>query len=332
MHFQASGTMECPPDPCEYTLALNDLGGTVRNGSGSTEGTFCADTLQGSETIMSCRVKVAGVVARSGDNWAAQVQWLGESCGGGDTASGDDTAPNCASTSSGMFCASKSKPNCGTVNGQAVCLDKVPEGTCEFLADGGMVCAAGASTPPAPSDGMGDPATPDGSLGYVDPAGDSYEFNYYTSTTVSGSSTGASGAQPGTSAGGGLTGGGDEGEESNAEGADPGAICDGTDCYGQAPAEDVDCVADIGACVGGIVSGAWASMTTGIPLLGFVSGLYEAFDEGGECPSAPLTIFDEEYDVMASACSVIDGSAALLALVFQIGWGLVGLRIMLKAQ
>lgn len=333
--FNAYGTGACPADPCEYTTALNELGPVVREGTGSTAGTFCADYSEDGVTIQSCRVTVKGVVARSGERWSAQVQFSGESCGGGDSDVGDDSAPNCASSSAGMFCASRAKSNCGTINGQSVCLDKIPDGTCEFLSDGGMVCAAGTENPPAPDDGAGGPVTPDGGMDYVDNDGVVHGFDYYGPTTVGGSAGGASGASPGTSAGGGQTGPG--GSSSAPDGADPGEICgknvDGSEnCYGSVPQSWTECLEDVGQCVTGIVEDAWGSITEEIELLGVVAGLADAFAVGGSCPVANITLFGETYDLMESVCEVSSGVDSLLALVFQVAWSLFALRIILKAQ
>jgi hypothetical protein len=47
---------------------------------------------------------------------------------------------------------SKEAKNCGTVNGEHMCLDSVPSGDCMLLGGGGAVCTEGAAG--VPTDGI----------------------------------------------------------------------------------------------------------------------------------------------------------------------------------
>ncbi len=84
----------CPPDPCSsVATTANALGGSVRNGSGDTSGTFCGEVLGNSDAdIHHCEATVVGVVTKSGDNWAAQMHWSGRSCDAAPGAGGPDVA------------------------------------------------------------------------------------------------------------------------------------------------------------------------------------------------------------------------------------------------
>jgi len=70
--------------------------------------------------------------------------------------------PNQICDANGTYCwdFNRNDPNCGTFNGQPVCVDHVPPGECYILANVGVVCASGdkdrpPSSPPAPGDAAG---------------------------------------------------------------------------------------------------------------------------------------------------------------------------------
>lgn len=102
----------------------------------------------------------------------------------------------CLSDSSLTWCQSPdpSDQNCGTLNGDWICLGSVPDGNCTFFGNGNMACAANATSPPAPDTGTpGNVAPPDNTINH-----NGNTTNIYNNTTVTGSSAGASGTDQGS--------------------------------------------------------------------------------------------------------------------------------------
>lgn len=304
-------TAACPVDPCD---AVKDSTATLTGTGTSVPASGCYN---------KCEYKPDGVGVALGGTWVSQGKATGVtgSCGGGPAE--ESQRPNCISSSKGIFCASKTKRSCGTINGETVCLDDVPHDNCVLTSDGGAVCGSSAGSPPAPDDGDegGGIASADLELKDSDGAGGGDTYNYYTSTTVQGSTSGASGDAPGSAGGTGSVAG--EGEDGSVEGPDG---------YGDAPSEWSDCASNIDGCVQAQLSGKVGALAEGIPLLAFAAGLDAAFSSAPECPMVQMHVFEADYDVMAPVCEVVEGNRTMISLVFQIGWAFCGLRILMKAQ
>ncbi|RZO82769.1 MAG: hypothetical protein EVA65_16525 [Oceanococcus sp.] len=127
--------------------------------------------------------------------------WYGTYTYSGETCTVEPEAPpaeNCLTDSSGnQYCYEPQDQNCGTINGEAVCVGQ-PDGCgtfngvsmcpddqgCYDMPSGSRVCPDGVQTPPAPDDGTpGQPADPDGEI----TDGDGNTFNYFGPGTVDGS-------------------------------------------------------------------------------------------------------------------------------------------------
>lgn len=183
----------------------------------NSSGAACKWTLQPSNVA----VGVAGGSMLG--NW----QQTNEECAEGDAHDSADVSQSggvaCIAAGSDIVCAHDGVgENCGTFNGQEVCLGDAPPGHCTFFGDGSAVCDPDAPTPPTPDNGVpGIKASPDMSVS--DPVGGGGPFDgdvidFFSTGTVAGSSNS----------------GGDNGDyEPPADGDD---CVPGTDC----PAEWVD--------------------------------------------------------------------------------------------
>lgn len=310
--------VECPSDPCSALAGLP----TAQGGAGARpeSGYACArdDGEGGSGNI--CEIKLQGASMSTGSGWFGQAKFTGVtgSCGGDEPAS--STAANCVSGAGGQVCVSKKKQDCGIVNGEAVCLDKVPAGNCLLLSGGGAVCDSEAGVPPAPSDSEGMPAVPSQQVERIDSDGESTTYNYYSSSVVNSSSTTVSGLDNGSSGGGGGSGSGGDGGDGEACEAD-------ADCFGAAPSDE--CGDNLVSCIGDAAAGAYEEFGA-TPLFAAVAGLYAAVPNSGTCPSVPVDVFEQTTDAMASFCTVMadSGGDELLGLFFAICWSFAGLRIL----
>lgn len=81
--------------------------------------------------------------------------------------------------------------NCGMLNGEYLCLDSIPDGQCTFFGNGSMACDSSATAPPAPDDGVtaGNVAAPDITIN-----NNGTTVNVFGSSTVAGSTSGATGS------------------------------------------------------------------------------------------------------------------------------------------
>jgi hypothetical protein len=109
--------------------------------------------------------------------------------------------------------------NCGTVDGEWVCVQSVPTGTCVFVAGGGLACEASAPVQPDIGDGE-TPATPAAQFKGDSPVegGSATTVNYYTSSQVSNSQTVVTGSGGGAGPGGDGDGEGEGGGSGTASG------------------------------------------------------------------------------------------------------------------
>jgi len=88
------------------------------------------------------------------------VEYTGADCSGSPLSSGSgkvQTGANCITSQSGKeVCFNSAEKNCGTVNGQSVCVDSAPPGNCEFIgASDSMVCVTDRNNPTAAPNNQG---------------------------------------------------------------------------------------------------------------------------------------------------------------------------------
>lgn len=268
------------------------------------------------DEVTGCEALVAsptGFAACAGGQCFARVAFTGNQCGAEPDATGEVLVDepgntNCVAGGGVTVCAAQSSQNCGTVNGQSVCLNSIPPGRCTFLGNGGMVCASSASSPPAPTDSMGSsPATPDGSFNARGASNESgSDFNYFGPGTVASSGTPTSG--PGTGGGGILPD--EEGEDE----------C--TDCDFSAPSiGDAQSFGETTAAIfAGIESSPWGTAITA------------PVDElpAGACPEETFSMFGETYSIDV-ACDLWPTVEPILTACFLLVYVLIGIRIVASA-
>lgn len=326
----------CPVDPCADTVGKTL--GVVSYADGPNPepppnvcATSSSSPYEGGTAPANCGITFTGRGVRSTDegrpSWGGIYRYSGQTCSGGETPMSDLAGTgNCVSNSSGQACADKSNSggkNCGTVNGERVCLASVPPGQCSLTPGQAAVCADGAAA--SPLDAEGQPIPPDFSLSTEDSGGGSTTYNYYSSTTLAGSAGGGG-------VGGGMDpDGGEGGEEGEGGPGGNGSVCaEGQDCYGEHP--EAACLDDIGECAASALTGL-GSLVGSIPVVGFIGSLYSSIPTGGTCPEMPLEFFGESHDAMEPVCELLSGGAgSLLELVMRVLWSFAGLRIMLRSE
>lgn len=306
---------ECytPPD-CDDQAGLEADRYFADSGPG---GAICANP-PGSEAL-ECSALVAnpsGVRACAGGECFARLVFTGDQCGAEPDASGETLIDepgnqNCVAGGGITFCAPQTSTNCGTVNGQSVCLDSVPPGRCTFLGNGGMVCAAGATGAPTEEDGV-TPAEPDGTFTAESEDAAEEDYEYFGPGTVANSGTPVSG--PSSS-----EGSEDEGEEPGGECDEPGA------CVGVVPElGETETV--------GEATSAFLAAIEGTPLIAAAMSIGTSMPPG-ECPVASDTI---EYLgnmtlTIDAHCGLWDEIAVILSYVMLACWVFAGVRIVLSA-
>ncbi len=113
--------------------------------------------------INGCLYEGAGVIIESPSGFNRTGQSTGQSCTAGNSpgeAEAGDGVACIIGESSNVTCIANGFPeNCGTFNGDQICLGDAPPGDCTFLPGGSFVCGGGAgepmpdTTPPVPGDG-----------------------------------------------------------------------------------------------------------------------------------------------------------------------------------
>jgi len=210
-----------------------------------------------------------------------------------DTGDGAQEGLNCISSTSGTtYCVDPGDLNCGTVNGEYVCLDSVPPGNCILTPDGQAICEGGSQTDPADST-------------FEDGNGNS--FDVYTDGDT-GQTTGGS-DDTGGSVG---AAGGPEGESLT-----PGSL--------PADNEAVDGFGDA-------TLGFWARIEaapiiaaiTAIPL-SLPAGSCTAVD------SDPVSFFDGQVLIINAHCELWDFVSLVLFVIMLGAWALLGALIILRA-
>jgi hypothetical protein len=148
----------------------------------------------------------------------------------------DGEKGECVGVSGGTACVAyeRDAQNCGTVNGQPLCLGKVPAGKCLFVGGAGVACDSSAGSPPAPDDGVtpGTPATPVAQIETRDPQGNvTNNYSVYSQTQVNNSTGGVTGSYADSSGTGSGIGDG-EGEGGGGSGSSSGSCAIEPSCEG----------------------------------------------------------------------------------------------------
>lgn len=217
----------------------------------------------------------------------------------------------CKTQADGSIICRDKATNCGVYNGDRVCLESVADGECKSYGSGGVVCAVpsgGVTSPPVPDNGTpGTPATPD-----MQVSGGSVTNNYYSSSTVAGSSTttGTSGPAPGQ----GGTGGVGAGPSEETPGGGDGGEFSGPDT------DETDPMS---------VTAAYWSRIEAAPIVAAVADL-DGSVPSGTCPSYAFTVFGSSFEISAG-CEFMDDIAPILEIAFLAGWSLLAVRIFISA-
>lgn len=229
-------------------------------------------------------------------------------------ASAASNGTDCISGSGMTLCSAKSDKNCGTLNGQPICVEAIPPGQCAFLGNGGMVCTSDVAGEPGPTDETGTmPAMPDGEFQAAGPGAiEPRDFNYYSPATVAASGTDPSGVG---------NGGQDDFPEEDGPGecSEPGA-CEGTVPEVE-PGTDYDETA----------SGAWARIAAA-PIVAAVLGLGGTLPEG-ECPMPEVTLayLNNQTIVLEQHCTLWEEWSFILSGVMLAVFVFIGAKILMSA-
>lgn len=269
-----------------------------------------------------CRAVSTGPQVGIGGTWGGNYRITGEGCDS--EPEPDSTTPEqtttCGSKDGVTVCASQNAaPNCGTVNGDYVCVGSLPDDSCTFLSGGGVVCTVGTSSPPAPteSDGM-TPAAPEGEFSLTNGEEEGGgEFEYYGPGVVAGSGTPViGGGAPGTG------GESSDGEEGGGECSEPGS-CDGELPNG-GELEEVDSFGEL--------TGAFLARVEGAPLVSAIGDLGTSMP-AGECPAPSTTLdyLDGATITLDAHCTMWPDIATVLSAVMLACWVFIGARIVLSA-
>lgn len=299
------GSGECPPDECDAKIGqqqhMSTLDYVAAGGSGACLG-GCALT-----AVPLSSMVIGGSGAYQNVMYA---EYTGMTCAEEDARGG-----KCASSAGEVVCSSEPEKNCGTVNGDEVCIDAVSEeNPCVSFESGAVACLA--SVPDAqPDNGTeGEAAEPTAQVKEGDTT-----VNYYSSSVVSNSSTPVVSDPADEDSGDGDGDGEGEGEEGDE--CVPGEECAG-DLPDQGSAGNCD---DFTACFS-----SFFGRVQNAPIVDAVSGVSAAFPTGS-CPSWNLEAFGETYALSAPMCSIWEDVAPILSAAFLFIWGWVATRIFLSA-
>lgn len=300
----------CPECPASGTTAI---AGGLASTSG---GTFCMNKCKYKTPVSTLIISGLGAAGNM-----MMAESTGEACAQSTESSTPTDTAECMSVAGvGYVCAEPSEgKDCGSVNGDLVCVTEIQNG-CVGYGSGASACTSTSATPPKPDNGTpGDPATPTTNFTYG-----STTINYYNSSIVNNSSTGATntGTVGGeaTETGNTSGGGGGSGEEGEGE-CMPGEECAG-DLPAQGSAGECD---DFTACFSSFLG-----RVQGAPILEAVNGVSAAFPTGA-CPAWNLEAFGETYALSAPMCEIWDEAAPILSAAFLFIWGWVATRIFLSA-
>lgn len=305
---------ECPEDPCTHLAGLMAEGGGTGEWAGES---LCRTETHDGPAPVKCGARRAGVGVQYGDGWFGQIVFDGSSCGLNELdVDVHEGGPNCVTGPGGQVCISKTEKNCGTFNGESVCLDDVPPGRCVLLGNGGAICDGSEDSDAGPKNEQGDLLDPSQLMEMVDAEGNVTEVKFFPRDTVSqgvggvagvgtAEATGEGVAGPG--AGHGLGGDGSSGEGSGEFGGDP----DG---------ETFDSESAMSGVIGAVGSIGWVGVFT--DTAGALSG-------GPTCPSVTVDIefIDASFDLFEAACGYIAPHYSLWTLLMQVAWSLLAMRI-----
>lgn len=303
---------------CVEPFDCGDFGGMEADrfySDSEVGGAICASPPGGEGE--GCLAELVGFGACAGGECFARVAFTGGGCGAEPDETGDALTDqpgnmNCVSGGGVTVCAPQNSQNCGTVNGESVCLDAIPDGRCTFLGNGGMVCASDAAAPPAPTDSSGmSPATPDGEFNAGSEDSEAQDFDYFGPGTVAESGTPTSGT--------GSTGTSDEGDEEGGECSEPGS------CEGVLPVlGETETVAE--------ATQAFLGAVEGSPLIAAAMSIGTSIPEG-ECPAPSITIeyLGDMTLTLDAHCGIWDEVAGVLSALMLAVFVFLGVRIVLSA-
>lgn len=319
--------------------------GTAGSSSDFTgEGTSAPSTTCQDGCLYSRKNGAAGRINGGTWYWAGTYKSLGTACAASDAgtqAAEEGEDGQCDPT--GAICVDKGtqNKNCGIYNGSRVCVESVPPGGCVSYPGGGVACkgpSGGTSppeTPPAPNNGTpGEPAEADATVS--SPGGST--VNYYSSTTVSGSSTAPSTGVPNSGVVSNPTGS-DEGEDSDGDGdADGGGTgggdggggdggeCDGPDCNAGVPTlEEIGTLSDA-------FGGFWEDLEA-VPIVAATGDVAVSFGAGA-CPNwqDSIEVFGHSWEMNFNGiCTTWADVSSVLSVVMLVFWGFVAFRILFSA-
>jgi hypothetical protein len=216
--------------------------------------------------------------------------------------------------------------NCGTFNGDQVCVASIPPGTCQSFASGGVACtmATGSTTPPpgAPTASGGAPATPTAQV-----TNNTNTTNYYSSSVVSSSAgpvvsiaggvnSGNAGTGSGTSSGSGSG----TGNAPNAANGDCGAS--GVDCSDGTPSLASEPTIATS-------TGTYTAALSSVPIVAAVAGISGSVPSGS-CPTATFSVYGSTY-TLDEQCTLWSSVASVVQLVMLACWALIGVKILMSA-
>lgn len=224
----------------------------------------------------------------------------------------------CASGSGNISCQTQTATgkNCGTYNGDQVCVADIPPGTCVAYSSGGVACttssgSTSATSPPSPDNGTaGVPATPSEIVS--NPAGTT---NYYNSSTVAGSTkpTGTTGTGPTGS----TTGTGAGTSSGSGDCASTNSCTSGTvPTYPDVPTIESS-------------TNAYLTALRSTPIVAALSGISAAIP-AGTCPAPTITLFGHSFTLDAQ-CTLFDTLATALGAIFMVVYTIVGIKILMSA-
>lgn len=332
----AVSAQTCPPNPCTSksgkSVDTNVTGGSAAAGQTVYDAQGCA---------MQLSTNPVNVIGCGGQCQVATATYTGAQDVSGTPSAGSGS--DCMSSGGSTFCSEdQNGKNCGTINGDEVCPASIPPGTCVSYASGGVACtmapgANTASSPPAPNDGTtGTPATPTAQVsapGSGSNSSSEITTDYYSSSSVAGSSTAVSSSSTGVNVGNGGSGSGSMGSGSG----------------GSAPnAADGDCGATGVSCSGSVPPSGWSgdcsdwdtcfqtfySAVGQAPIVQGAVAIETAWPAGScDIGGVTLSTFDNRsFDYGATACQVWnDYIATPLSVILLACWAVVGIFIVLSA-
>lgn len=270
------------PASCDFANANSFLA----EGSGSAPTQVC-------DSSTSCKANRGGVTVEVGGRYAARYFPVDESCSGSEV-TGEATENNCIATGSMTYCAdADAQQNCGTVNGEYVCLDSVPPGGCIFTSSGQAICDGGSMS-----------QTPDGSIGTPDGGVDVF----------GGGLDGTDGTVAGT---------GDGGPEQGEEGGE----CQDESCSGTLPGEfeAVDSFAQLFS--------AFYARVESAPIIAAISSIPGSLPAGScsGVDSDAIAFLNGQVLTIDIHCQLWPNVSAVIYPVMLALWGVLGAIIILRA-